>query len=113
VYKQGEILFDREQDVRVVVVQLDSRRADEVVVKSKDVAENRYSDQTVYDLNARFGYVEPQEPVLKGVYIESLPTDPAELSREGRAILARNAEVKTYSFPISRLAPPDSSQNSS
>ena len=112
-YTRGDILIDKEQESDVVVVQLSSRRVDEVVVKPKNIAENRYEDHTVYDYNARYGYVQPDEPVVKAVYIESLPTDPTELTREGRAILARNADAKTYAFPISRLAPTDDSQNSS
>jgi hypothetical protein len=105
VYQIGDILTDREQDSEVVVVQLDSRRADEVIVKPKNVAENRYEPQSVYDFNARYSYVEPQEGVVHGVYVESLPTDPRDLTRDGRATLAQNADVTLYAFPISRLAP--------
>ena len=104
-YKKGEILRDREEDSEVVVVQLVSKRADEYVVKKRDPSENRYSDQTVYSFNSRYGYVQPNEPVLKAVYVESLPADPHELTEEGRALLAQNADVKVYAFPVSRLTP--------
>ena len=106
-YERGEILTDREQESEVVVVRLDSRRADEVVVKSKNVAENRYSPQSVYDYNSRYGYVEQSEPVIHAVYCESLPADPHGLTREGRVTLARNADVQMYAFPISRLTSTD------
>ena len=111
-YTRGDILTDKVQDSDIIVVQILSERCDEFVVKPKNVEENRYSDQTVYDWNARWG-CQPDEPVVKGVYVESLPTDPTELSRDGRAILAQNADVQTYAFPISRLTPTDDSQNSS
>jgi hypothetical protein len=106
VYERGDILTDREQDSEVVVVQLDSRRADEVVVK-----EGRYSDFTVYDYNSR--RCDPSEPVVHAVYSSSLPADPHELTGDGRATLAQNADVQTYAFPISRLTSADNSQNSS
>jgi len=104
VYQKGDILTDREQDSEVVVVQLDSRRADEVIVKPKNVAENRYESQSVYDYNARHSYVERAEPVAHAVYVDPLPvTNPSELTRDGRATLAQNADTQTYAFPISRL----------
>lgn len=114
VYQKGDILTDREQDSEVVVVQLDSRRADEVIVKPKNVAENRYESQSVYDYNARYGYAEPTDLVVQAVYSESLPANPRELTKDGRAILVRNVvaqdtDVQTYAFPISRLVPPDES----
>lgn len=106
-YKKGDILRDREENSEVVIVQLVSKRADEYVVKERDPSENRYSDQTVYSFNSRYEYVQPDEPVLNAVYAESLPADPHELTREGRALLAQNADVKQYAFPISRLTPID------
>jgi len=114
VYERGDILTDREQDSEVVVVQLSSDRADEYVVKERDPEQNRYSDQTVYDYNARYDYAEPTEPVVQAVYSESLPANPHKLTKDGRAILARNVvaqdtDVQTYAFPISRLVPPDES----
>jgi hypothetical protein len=114
VYERGDILTDREQDSEVVVVQLSSDRADEYVIKERDPSENRYSDQTVYDFNARYGYAEPTDPVVQAVYSESLPANPHGLTKDGRAILVRNvvardADVQTYAFPISRLVPPDDS----
>lgn len=112
-YKKGKILRDREENSEVVVVQLVSTRADEYVVKERDPSENRYSDLTVHDFNSRYGYAQPDEPVVNGVYAESLPTDPRELSREGRVILSRNMDSKVYSFPISRLALIDDSEHRS
>lgn len=106
-YKKGEILRDREENSEVVVVQLVSKRADEYVIKERDPSENRYSNLTAYDFNSRYEYVQPDEPVVRAVYVESLPTDPHELTEEGRAILAENADVKVYAFPISRLTPID------
>jgi hypothetical protein len=105
VYQKGDILFDKVQESEVVVTQMISERCDEVIVKSKNVAENRYSDSTVYDYNSR--RCEPQEPVVKAVYAESLPSNPHELTKEGRGLLARNTDSKVYSFPISRLVPID------
>jgi hypothetical protein len=101
VYQKGDILFDKVQE-------------SEVVVKSKNVAENRYSDSTVYDYNSQYG-CEPQEPVVKAVYAMSLPssTDPYELTKGGRGLLARNTDSKVYSFPISRLVPIDDAENRS
>ena len=86
----------------MVVVKRVSTRADEYVVKERNPSENRYSDQTVYDYNSRYG-CQPDEPVVKGVYAESLPADPHELTRVGRALLARNADTKQYAFSLSRL----------
>ena len=106
-YKKGDILLDKEENSEVVVVQLISTRADEYVVKERDPAENRYSDQTVYSYNSRYKYVQPADPVLKAVFVESLPTNPHELTEEGRALLAENADVKQYAFPISRVTPID------
>lgn len=108
VYTKGDILLDKVQESEVVVTQMLSERCDEVVIKSKNVAENRYSDSTVYDYNSRYG-CEPQEPVVKAVYAESLPADSHELTRGGLGLLAENADVKSYSFPISRLVPVDDS----
>jgi hypothetical protein len=102
VYQKGDILLDKVQESEVVVTQMLSERCDEVIVK------NRNSDSTVYDYNSRYG-CEPQEPVVKAVYAESLPssTDMEELTQEGRSILIRNTDSKVYSFPISRLVPID------
>ena len=113
-YQKGDILFDKVQESEVVVTQMLSERCDEVIVKSKNVAENRYSDSTVYDYNSRYG-CEPQEPVVKAVYAMSLPssTDTEELTQEGRSILIRNTDSKVYSFPISRLVPIDDAENRS
>lgn len=106
-YERGTILQDREENSQVIVVRVDARRSDEVVVNSRDPEQNRYADQTVFSFNSRYDYVSPEDPVVHAVYLNSLPTDPTELSKEGRATLARNAEVKEYAFPISRLRLPD------
>jgi len=107
VYKKGEILRDREEDSEVIVLQFVSTRADEYVIKERDPSENRYSDLTTYDFNSRYKYVQPGDAVVRAVYAESLPSDPHELTEEGRAILAQNADVKEYAFPVSRLTPID------
>ena len=107
VYESGDILIDREENAEVVVLQLESRRADEYVVKERDPSENRYSAQTVYDFNARYDYVQPDEPIVRAVYVESLPTNPHELTEDGRVLLAQNADATEYAFPISRLIPAD------
>ena len=107
-YQKGDILLDKVQESEVVVTQMLSERCDSVVVKSK----NRYSDSTVYDYNSRYG-CKPQEPVVKAVYAESLPSNPHELTKEGRGLLARNTDSKVYSFPISRLVPIDDAENRS
>jgi hypothetical protein len=112
VYQKGDILLDKVQESEVVVTQMLSERCDEVIVKNKNVAKNRYSDSTVYDYNSRYG-CEPQEPVVKAVYAESLPSNPHELTKEGRDLLARNTDSKVYSFPISRLVPIDDPENRS
>ena len=104
-YTKGDILRDQQQDSEVVFIERIPDRYDEVVVKPKNVAENRYSDQTVYDYNSR--WCEPHEPVIRAVYLESLPADPHELTKQGRALLAQNADVRVYSFPLSRLTPID------
>lgn len=106
-YEKGTILQDKEERSQVVVVRTDSRRSDEVVINERDPAQNRYSDQTVYNFNSRYDYVSPEDPVVHAVYLDSIATDVAELTQEGRATLARNADVRTYAFPISRLVPPD------
>lgn len=107
-YEEGDILIDREQDSEVVIIHQSSDRAGEYVIKERDPAENRYSDQTVYDYNSRYG-CDSREQVYRAVYAESLPTDPHELTKEGRVLLAQNADVPTYAFPISRLTPADDS----
>lgn len=106
-YKKGEILRDREENSEVVVIQTVSKRADEYVIRERDPSENRYSDLTAYDFNSRYEYVQPDDPVLRAVYVESLPTDPHELTKEGRALLAQNADTKSYAFPVSRVTPID------
>jgi len=65
VYKKCEILRDREENSEVVVVKRVSTRADEYVVKKRDLSESRYSDQTVYQFNSRYECVQPGEPVSK------------------------------------------------
>jgi len=107
VYKKGEILRDKEENSEVVVVQLVSKRADEYVIRERDASENRYSDLTAYDFNSRYEYVQPDDAVLRAVYADSLPSNPHELTEEGRALLAQNADAKLYAFPISRLTPID------
>jgi hypothetical protein len=107
VYSKGDILIDKEQESQVVVVQLSTERCENVVVKSKDVGENRYADQTVYDYNSRYDYVQPDDPVVRAVYAESLPAKPDELTQKGRRLLVQNTDVQAYSFPISRLMPAD------
>ena len=106
-YKNGIILQDREECSEVIAVRVDSRRSDEVVVHPRDPAQNRYSDQTVYDFNSRYEYVSAEDPVVHAVYLDSIRTDIADLTRQERAVLARDADVQTYAFPISRLVPPD------
>jgi hypothetical protein len=106
VYQKGDILLDKVQESEVVVTQMLSERCDEVIIKNKNLAKNRYSDSTVYDYNSRYG-CEPQEPVVKAVYAESLPSNPHELTKEGRGLLGKNTDSKVYSFPISRLVPID------
>jgi hypothetical protein len=113
VYQKGDILFDKVQESEVVVTQMLSERCDEVVVKQKNVAENRYSDLTVYDFNSRYGFASRGDPVVFAAYSESLPTDPHELTRGGRATLAQNIDEQTYAFPISRLVPIDDAENRS
>jgi hypothetical protein len=104
VYKKGEILRDREEDSEVVVLQFVSTRADEYVIKERDPSENRYSNLTAYDFNSRYEYVQPDDAVVRAVYAESLPSDPHQLTEKGRALLGKNADLKVYAFPISRLA---------
>jgi len=105
VYKKGEILRDKEENSEVVVVQLVSKRADEYVIRERDPSENRYSNLTAYDFNSRYDYVQPDDAVVRAVYVDSLPSNPHELTEEGRALLAQNADAKVYAFPISRLTP--------
>lgn len=106
-YKKGEILRDKEENSEVVVVQLVSKRADEYVIRERDPSENRYSDLTAYDFNSRYEYVQPDDAVVRAVYADSLPSNPHELTEEGRALLGKNSDAKVYAFPISRLAPID------
>ena len=94
----ADIVKDRETRDKLVVVARYSVSSDEFVVK-----EGQYGDQTVYDFNSRYSYVEKSDPVVEVVYADSLPADPKELTDEGRGILAENADVKEYAFPISRL----------
>ncbi len=106
-YKKGEILRDKEENSEVVVIQTVSKRADEYVIRERDPSENRYSDLTTYDFNSRYKYVQPDDAVLRAVYADSLPSNPHELTEEGRALLAQNADAKVYAFPISRLTSAD------
>ena len=102
-YQRGEILQDREENSEVVVLQFVSKRADEYVIRERDPSENRYSNLTAYDFNSRYEYVQRDDAVVRAVYVESLPTNPHDLTKEGRGLLAQNADVKVYAFPISRL----------
>jgi hypothetical protein len=106
-YEYGAILKDREQNATVLVTRIDSRRADEFIIKEKDPSENRFSDQSVYDFNSRYPYVKPADPVVLGVYTDSLPFDADAYDQYDRGVIARNlvekGEIKEYSFPISRL----------
>ena len=104
-YEKGEILRDKEENSEVVVIQTVSKRADEYVIRERDPSENRYSNLTAYDFNSRYQYVQPDDPVVRAVFADSLPSDPHELTKEGRALLAQNADVKVYAFPVSRLTP--------
>ena len=104
-YKKGEILRDREENSEVVVIQTVSKRADEYVIRERDPSKSRYSDFTAFDFNSRYEYVQRDDPVVRAVYADSLPADPHELTRKGRGLLAQNADVKAYAFPVSRLTP--------
>ncbi len=106
-YKQGNILRDKEENSEIVVIQIVSKRADEYVIRERDPSENRYSDLTAYDFNSRYEYVQPDDAVVRAVYADSLPSNPHELTRRGRALLARNADTKEYAFPVSRVTPID------
>jgi len=107
-YKQGEILYDREQNERVVVVQLLSDPCDDVVCK-----EGQYGEQTVWDFNKRYDYVSRDDPVVVAKYYSSLQeilyaqgnfkSIDDGLTRGGRADLASKSSVKQYYFPITRL----------
>ena len=105
VHKKGEILRDREENSEVVVIQTVSKRADEYVIRERDPSENRYSDLTAYDFNSRYEYVQNDDPVVRAVYADSLPSNVHQLTQQGRALLAQNADVKVYAFPVSRLTP--------
>ena len=105
VYKKGEILRDREENSEVVVIQTVSKRADEYVIRERDPSENRYSDLTAYDFNSRYGWARPDDAVVRAVYADSLPSDPHELTEEGRALLGKNSDARAYAFPVSRLTP--------
>ncbi len=103
--EKGEILRDREENSEVVVIQSVSKRADEYVIKERDPSENRYSNLTAYDFNSRYEWARPDDAVVRAVYVDSLPSNPRELTEERRALLAQNADAKMYTFPISRLTP--------
>lgn len=101
-FEKGDMATDREQESEVVVVRVIADRCDEVVAK-----EGRYGEQSVYDFNRRYSYVDPSEPTVEAVYSESLPAEPSELTIEGRVLLSKNSEAKKYKFPVSRLEPED------
>jgi hypothetical protein len=82
VYEKGTVPQDEEERSQVVVVRIDARRSDEVVVHSRDPAQNRYSEQTVYGCNSRYDYVSPEDPAFQAVYLDSIAPDVAELTRE-------------------------------
>jgi hypothetical protein len=100
VLQLGDLATDIEEQSEVVVVRIIPDRCDSVVVKN-----GQYGEQTVYDFNSRYSYVEPDDSVLVAVYSETLPADPTEVSREGRHLLAKNSDAKQYKFPITRLEP--------
>ena len=104
-YKKGEILRDREENSEVVVIQTVSKRADEYVIRERDPSKNRYSDLTAYDFNSRYEWAHPGDSVVRAVYADSLPSNVHQLTQQGRALLAQNADVKVYAFPVSRLTP--------
>lgn len=99
----NDIVQDRETGDRLVVIRRYPVRCDDYVVKQEDPMNGRYTEQTVYDFNSRYSYVQKSDPVAEAVYADSLPADPDDLSREGRGLLAENADVEQYAFPISRL----------
>lgn len=91
----GTIATDIVQESEVVVVKIIPDRCDQVMVPEVR--------KSVYECNK--DYAEPDEPVVAAVYVENLPADPREVSREGRHMLAKNSEAKQYKFPITRLEP--------
>lgn len=93
----GTIATDIEEQSEVVVVKIIPDRCDEVMIQEMR--------RSVYDCNSRYGYVDPDNPVVAAVYSDSMPEDPRELTREGRHLLAKNSETKNYKFPITRLEP--------
>lgn len=110
-YSKGDIRYDREEQSKVVVVQLRTDECDEFVVK-----EGQYSEQTVYDFNSRYDYVSEEDVVVSAVYYSNLEafvfanrdeTDLDELKSEERADWVASAveqeQVKVYHFPITRL----------
>jgi hypothetical protein len=109
--KRGEICIDKEQDSKVIIVQLISERCDEVVCK-----EGQYGSQTVFDFNSRYSYVSRDDPVVVAVYKKPVQQmiyrrdnfkQIEELTREGRGRLAQEAieksHMKQYYFPITRI----------
>lgn len=112
--KRGEICIDKEQDSKVIIVQLISERCDEVVCK-----EGQYGSQTVFDFNSRYSYVSRDDPVVVAVYAKPAQEllykrDNFEdiedgLTQKGRGKLAQDAidkgHVKQYYFPITRIVP--------
>jgi hypothetical protein len=110
-YSKGDIRYDREENSKVVVVQLRTDQCGEFVVK-----EGQYSEQTVYDFNSRYDYVSEEDVVVSAVYYSNLEafiysqrdeTDLDELSSTERADWIESAleqeQVKVYHFPITRL----------
>jgi len=95
VIRLGTITTDIVQESEVVVVKIISDRCDSVMVDELL--------KSVYECNK--DYAEPDEPVVVGVYSDRLPSDPRDLSREGRHLLAKNSDCKKYKFPITRLEP--------
>lgn len=91
----GTIATDIVQKSDVVVVKIIPDRCDSVIVEEVQ--------KSVYESNK--DYAEPDEPVVSAVYADRLPSDPTEVSREGRHLLAKNSDAKKYKFPITRLEP--------
>lgn len=102
---------DKVNESLAVVVRVTAKRADEYVVKERDVSENRYSEQTVHDFNQGGDYsCEPGEPVVEAVYLSSITEDVLMLTRKQRRKYLKHLldkidedELNTYAFPITRL----------
>jgi hypothetical protein len=109
-YRKGDILIDKEQSSEVVVIRLESSRADEVLIDENHSSRTGDSRRSVYEYNVEckgYEYVQPDEPVVYAVYSESLPANPMELTKEGRGIILKNADVPTYYLPTSRVILPE------